>query len=211
MPVSGGAVVSASVQGFDHTYLTDALQRLGSGFAGVVQLDHAATDDEIRVLDDSGARAIRFNLHRGGREALARLEELAWRVYDLVGWHIEVYVESRELADDALGRRFARLPLVSVDHLGLSEDGFPDLLRMVEKGVYVKASGFGRVDFDVPTALRRIAEVDPTRLIFGSDLPSTRASRPFSPDDVDVLLEALGPEVGGRVLYDNAVSLYKPR
>ena len=34
----GGAVISASFQGFDQTYLKDALDKLGPGFVGVTQL-----------------------------------------------------------------------------------------------------------------------------------------------------------------------------
>ncbi len=36
--ITGGAVVSGSFQGHDQTYLLDALERLGPGFAGVTQL-----------------------------------------------------------------------------------------------------------------------------------------------------------------------------
>ena len=47
------------------------------------------------------------------------------------------------------------LPAVSIDHIGLSKAGFLTLLKLAEKGVRVKATGFGRVDFDVRSRAQR--------------------------------------------------------
>jgi predicted TIM-barrel fold metal-dependent hydrolase len=206
--VTGGAVVSGSFQGFDQRYLLDALERLGPGFAGVTQLPASATDDEILRLHAAGVRAVRFNLRRGGSEGLDRLEELALRVHALAGWHAELYAGAIELA--ALESRLAALPQVVIDHLGLSAAGLPVLLRLVAGGAKVKASGFGRVSLDVPAALTAIHRTDPSALLFGTDLPSTRAPRPFDPLDLELVRATLG-EDAGRVLHDNAVALYTPR
>jgi predicted TIM-barrel fold metal-dependent hydrolase len=200
--VVGGAVVSGSFQGFDQTYLREALRRLGPGFVGVTQLPATASDAEI--LD---VRAVRFNLRRGGSEGLDRLDELAWRVHDLAGWHAELYVDGRDLA--ALADRLLALPAVSIDHLGLTAAGLPILLRLVEAGVRVKATGFGRVDFPVADALRRLAEANPDALLFGTDLPSTRAPRPFADTDITLVLDTLGEDTARRVLHDNAANFYR--
>jgi predicted TIM-barrel fold metal-dependent hydrolase len=154
-------------------------------------------------------RAVRFNLRRGGSEGLEHLEALARRVFDLAGWHAELYVDGRDLLD--LERRLLALPRVSIDHLGLHADGLPTLLRLVERGVKVKATGFGRVELDVAPALRAIAAVDPGALLFGTDLPCTRARRPFSDDDVALVERALGPEDARAALAGNAVAWYRPR
>lgn len=208
--VVGGAVVAASFQGFDSSWLADALASLGPTFVGVAQLQPTVTDEDLRRLDALGVRAVRANLHRGGRGALEGLEALAGRVWEVAGWHVEVYLDARHL--DELGPSLARLPRVCVDHLGLSELGLPRLLDLVEGGASVKASGFGRVDFDVPETLRDIARANPTALLFGTDLPSTRAPRPFRLADVDLLSEALGNEgLVRRVLHDNAMELYRPK
>ena len=82
------------------------------------------------------------------------------------------------------------------------------MLRLVEGGMKVKATGFGRVNLDVAGAMREIADVDPGALLFGSDLPGTRARRPFEEADVDLIVEALGEERSGRALHDNAASWY---
>ncbi len=72
----------------------------------------------------------------------------------------------------------------------------------------VKATGFGRGDLDVAKALRAIAAVDPCALLFGTDLPSTRAPRAFADADVDLVTAALEPEVARRALHDNAAAWY---
>jgi predicted TIM-barrel fold metal-dependent hydrolase len=207
--VAGGAVVSGSFQAFDQAYLTDALERLGPGFAGVTQLPATATDEEIAALDAAGVRAVRFNLRRGGSEAVGHLEPLAHRVFELAGWHVELYVDGRELP--GLERRLLALPRVSIDHLGLHPGGLPTLLRLVERGVKVKATGFGRAELDVPGALRAIAAVDPGALLFGTDLPSTRAPRPYQDQDYTLVLETLGEQKAANVCYQNAIEFYRPK
>lgn len=206
--VVGGAVVSGSFQADDQAYLLAALRELGPGFVGVTDLPRGATDDELRGLRDGGVRAVRFNLHRGGMDRLVALEAAASRVWALVGWHVEVYVDGRQLP--ALEERLIALPRVSVDHLGMHAGGLPSLLRLVAAGVKVKASGFGRAELDVAAALRAIADVDPGALLFGTDLPGTRSPRPFGAGDLRLLRDVLGEEGARLALHDNAVAWYRP-
>jgi predicted TIM-barrel fold metal-dependent hydrolase len=205
--VLGGAVVSASFQGCDQRFLVAALLELGEHFVGVIQLPPVVTDAEILELDEIGVRAVRFNLYRGGHADLARLEEVAWRVFDLAGWHIELYIDSRDLPD--LMPSLLALPRVSIDHLGLAREGLPHVLRLAAQGVYIKATGFGRCDFAIPQALQAIYQANPAALIFGTDLPSTRAARPFTGADLALIQEALGPHAARQVLGENAAALYK--
>ena len=205
--VVGAAVVSGSFQGFDQTYLIAALKRLGKGFVGVTQLPASVTDAELQTLNQHGVRALRFNLKRGGSEQLDQLESLAKRVYDCVGWHSELYIDSRELAP--LYERLLRLPALSIDHLGLSHEGLPTLLRLAEHGVRIKACGFGRVDFDVPQVLKDIHAANPNALMFGTDLPSTRAPRTFENNDIDIVVNALGETGAQKALWQNARDFYR--
>jgi len=205
--VTAGAIVSGSFQAFDQGYLLSALERLGSKFVGVTQLPASVPDAKIVQLNEKGVRAVRFNLKRGGSESVEHLELFARRVFDLVGWHVELYVDSRELYE--LQKTLSLLPAASIDHLGLSKEGFPTLLRLVEKGVRVKATGFSRVDFPVGEALRAIHAANPHSLMFGTDLPSTRAPRPFEIRDIQLLVEALGDEGAEMALWLNAVRFYR--
>lgn len=206
--LAGGAVVSGSFQALDQTYLVDALKKLGPRFVGVTQVPATVTDKELLELDRAGVRAVRFNLKRGGSEEVKHLDSLARRVHALVGWHVELYVDSRGLA--SLYPTLVALPSVSIDHLGLSSEGFAILLKLVEKGVHVKATGFGRVDFDVKTALKDLFFANPDALMFGTDLPSTRAPRPYEDNDFNLVIESLGAENAGKVLFENAAKFYRP-
>ena len=203
----GGAIVSGSFQAFDQSYLLDALHTLGPLFVGVTQLPATVSGQEILDLDGAGVRALRFNLKRGGSEDVRHLDAMGRRVFDLAGWHVELYVDSRELDD--LFDTLVALPVVSIDHLGLTREGFGTLLKLAERGVRVKATGFGRVDFDVPTALRQLYAANPQALMFGTDLPSTRAPRPYADSDFLLVAETLGDEAARAVFYDNAAKFYR--
>lgn len=203
----GGAIVSGSFQAFDQSYLLDALRTLGPGFIGVAQLPTTTTDDEILELDRAGVRAVRFNLKRGGSEDARHLDTMALRVHELAGWHVELYADSRELG--GLYETLSSLPAVSIDHLGLSKEGFGTLLKLTERGVRVKATGFGRVDFDVPTALKQLYAANPHALMFGTDLPSTRAPRPYADEDFLLVVDTLGDEAAQAVFFDNAATFYR--
>jgi predicted TIM-barrel fold metal-dependent hydrolase len=204
--LAGGAIVSGSFQAFDQCYLRDALIRLGPAFVGVTQLPATVSDEELLDLDRAGVRAVRFNLKRGGSEEVSHLDRFARRVHELAGWHVELYVDSTELA--GLFPVLAALPAVSIDHLGLSGEGFGTLLKLAEQGHHVKATGFGRVGFDVRSALQDICSANPAALMFGTDLPSTRAPRPYRDEDFLLVIEALGEEMAAQVLYDNAAAFY---
>jgi predicted TIM-barrel fold metal-dependent hydrolase len=183
LEVVGGAVVSGSFQGFDQSYLLDALERLGPTFVGVTQLPATATDDEIRELEAAGVRAVRFTLARGG----ALDVDLALRVHELAGWHAEVYATDLPAHED----RLRELPRLVVDHLGMNAEGLATAVRL---GAMVKVTP--RVDLDAHA-------VPPERLLFGSDLPGTRTERRFAAADLE--------EVVAPALVDNARAWYRPR
>lgn len=204
----GGAIVSGSFQALDQSYLVNALSKLGPSFVGVAQLPVTVSDDEVIQLDSAGVRAVRFNLKRGGSEDLRHLSSMAQRLYELAGWHVELYVDSTdlpELYDTLIG-----LPSVSIDHLGLSQSGLSLLLKLVEKGVRVKATGFGRVNFDVKRTLQDLYSANPISLMFGTDLPSTRAPIPYTDNDFLLVVDALGESDAANVLSRNAIDFYRP-
>lgn len=207
--IAGGAIVSGSFQAFDQTYLLAALKKLGPNFVGVAQLPATVSDDELFSLHNAGVRAVRFNLKRGGSEGTENLERFSKRVHETVGWHTELYVDSKDIPE--LHKTLIELPNVSIDHLGLSSSGFINLLSLVEKGVRVKATGFGRVDFDIKKAIKEIIAINPEALVFGTDLPSTRAPKPYSDDDLFVVIDAIGEDMARKVFYENAINFYRPK
>ena len=73
----------------------------------------------------------------------------------------------------------------------------------------VKATGFGRVKLDVPKTLEAIAKKNPSALVFGTDIPSTRAARPFESSDIDLVERVLGQEFAQKAFWDNPLALYR--
>lgn len=202
----GGAVVSGSFQGYDQSYLVNALAELGDGFVGVAQVPVDTSLDTLRCLHESGVRALRFNLFRGTSADISRLEATARLIHEHFNWHIELYVDASDLG--ALETLIPSLPRVSIDHLGLRADGLETLTRLAEQGCYVKATGFGRLDFDPVAAMAALHRCNPNALVFGSDLPSTRAPQPFQFSDLQSLRDAVGDDGFERVMWSNACNLY---
>lgn len=209
--LEGGAIVSGSFQAFDQSYLVNALKKLGSKYVGVAQLPASVSDQEIIDLDKCGVRAVRFNIKRGGSEQLDQLTTMAKRVYEIAAWHIELYIDSSALA--GLSTTLLQLPAVSIDHLGLSHSGFATLLKLAEQGVHVKATGFSRVDFDIQRALKDLYSANPDALMFGTDLPSTRAPSLYDDADRVLLIDTLASIDNlavEKVLSQNAIDFYRP-
>lgn len=205
----GGVIVSGSFQAFDQSYLVEALGNLGESYVGVTQLPASVSDGEIQRLNSFGVRAVRFNLKRGGSETTANLAAMASRLHEVANWHVELYIDSKEL--EQLYSTLASLPAVSIDHLGLSKSGFEVLTHLAEKGVRIKATGFSRVDFDVKAGLKDLYSANPSSLMFGSDLPSTRAPSPYSDNDFILAAETLGEEAAINIFSKNAIEFYKPK
>jgi predicted TIM-barrel fold metal-dependent hydrolase len=207
--IEAGVVVTGSFQNFDTTFMRDALQNFGPTFVGVVQIPADTPDAEILALDAIGVRGVRFNLIRGGSAGIEDLDRVARRIYDLARWHVELYADAKDLA--SVYATVAALPATSIAHLGLSTEGLPTLLRLVERGMKVKATGFGRIDMNVPAAIKALSSANPECLMFGSDLPSQRARRPFEPADMDLIRTAIDPQLERKVFYENALAFYRPQ
>lgn len=205
--IVGGAIVSGSFHGFDQDYLIDSLKNLGDNFVGVAQLPVDVSDAEILRLNSKNIKGIRFNIKRLDPINKKDIEYFAKRIFDLVGWHCEFYIESSQLGE--YYSIIASLPSASLDHLGLSKDEFTKLLKLVEKGVKVKATGFGRINFNPLDAIKKIVSINPESLMFGTDLPSTRAYRPFSMRDVQLINENFSQKIQKKIFYDNAINFYK--
>ncbi len=207
LEVVGGVIVSGSVQGFDQRYLKSALADMGEQFVGITNLPSSVSDEKILSLRDHRIRGVRVNLKRGVVSGLDNLVDFGKRIWDLAGWHLEMYVDSREL-DDIIPK-LIKLPKASVDHLGMARSGLAPIQKLAEHGVKVKASGFGRTEVDVAKAVKSLYSINPDCLMFGTDLPSTRAERPFNVKDIELVCEALGDELAiDKVFAGNAADFY---
>jgi predicted TIM-barrel fold metal-dependent hydrolase len=208
--VVGGAVVSGSFQAFDQDYLLAALAALGPSFVGVTQIPATTLDHEILALDKAGVRAVRFNVYRGGSESFEQIAAFARRLHRLCGWHVELYADLARLRPAEIDV-LAGLPQLVVDHLGISEAGLGRVIDLARAGARIKATGFGRVLVDPEKAMEKIAAANPDALMFGTDLPSTRARRPFEKADMTLVAGVLGPELARKAFFGTAVKLYRPK
>jgi predicted TIM-barrel fold metal-dependent hydrolase len=207
--VTAGAVVSGSFQGFDQTYLLAVLQQLGPSWVGVTQVPADIPDAEIARLTAGRVRALRFNMFRGRIDSVVDVVSLAARAHAVGGWHAEIYADAAALRPHVAA--LSKLPDLVIDHLGMTEAGLPVILDLVDAGARVKATGFGRVQMDVGRALERISQRNPNALMFGTDMPSTRAKRPFEVADIALVQKVLGPELAERAFWANAVAVYGPK
>lgn len=206
--IAAGVVVSGSFQNFDASFMRDALAKFGPTFVGVIQIPADTSDEDILALDSIGVRGVRFNMVRGGSAGIEDLDRVARRVYELARWHVELYADAKDL--EPVEATIARLPAVSIAHLGLSTEGLPTLVRLAERGMRVKATGFGRATLDVPAAIRVLSNANPDALMFGTDLPSQRARRPFEANDVAILRDNIDPALERKIFLENALSFYRP-
>lgn len=204
--IMGGVVVSGSFQAFDQGYLLAALKNFGSSYAGVLNLPANTKDEQIVALYQKGIKGIRFNLFRGGSETIDHLLDFAKRIYDLCGMHVELYISGEQI--EAHVDLLKQLPKFSIDHLGLTKTGLNALLKLVENGAHVKATGFMRVDFDPLSRMKQISAINPNALLFGTDLPGTRASRLFDISDLQLIQDNFSQKDCEKIIFENAVNFY---
>ena len=205
--VSSGAIVSGSFHGFDQSYLKATLAILGPQWVGVTQVPNSITDQEVLELTNLRVRALRFNIFRGRVDSVDEIVSFANRVHQLGNWHAEIYADAAALAPHVA--KLSKLPKIVIDHLGMTEKGLPVLLDLVDAGACVKATGFGRVNMNVPKMLEAVARHSPNALVFGTDLPSTRAKRPFDVSDITLIKDVLGKSLSDLVFWNNPRNLYR--
>ncbi|WP_291298177.1 amidohydrolase family protein [Elioraea sp.] len=205
--IVGGAVVAASTQGTDPAPLLAAAAALGPRFVVVAEAHPGQDDAAFAALAEAGVRGVRFNLWRGGTFDIPAMLAHA-RAAATHGLHAELYADAATLGPHV--EALAALPAgLALDHLGMTEAGLPVTVALAEVGVKVKATGFGRVALDVPRALEALARAAPRCLMAATDLPSTRAARPFADDDLGLITRILGPDLAAAALSDTAGAFYR--
>jgi 2-pyrone-4,6-dicarboxylate lactonase len=220
-------IVQATCHGTDNRALADALRAAGDRARGVATIRPGITRSQLADLHAAGVRGIRFNFVR--RLSSPKPDDYYWRLVDKVagfGWHVVAYFEPADLV--ARWGLITALPtIVVVDHLGradvtkpLDAPGFTIFQRLMHDhdNVWAKLSGAERLsasgpphyDDFVPFA-RRIAQLHPDRVIWGTDWPhpNMRGHMPDEGDLVD-LIPRIAPagDLQRRLLVDNPARLY---
>lgn len=120
-------IVQASCHGRNNDALVDALRTAGDLARGVAVISPDITDDELKVLDEAGVRAVRFNFVKRLVDSTPRevFLKVAERIAKL-NWHIVVYFEAQDLEE--LIPFLKQLPTtIVVDHMGR-----PDVTKGVD-------------------------------------------------------------------------------
>ena len=82
----------------------------------------------------------------------------------------------------------------------------------IDLSLDIDGKGERRIATPVPFfnhMLEAVAKQDPGALVFGTDIPSTRAERAFDASDIALVENVLGPELAGKAFWDNPVALYR--
>jgi D-galactarolactone isomerase len=220
-------VVQPTTYGLDNRCQLDALAELaalGDAARAIVVVDAGTSVEELRRLDESGARGARFHMLPGGAVGWDDLPIVAARIAEL-GWHVQLQLDGRELPrrlDVLLG-----LPTsLVVDHVGRfmppvtpGHGAFRALLALLDAGrTWVKLSApyestlEGAPTFPAVSRLARaLVDAHPERMLWASNWPHPGQREPLT--DRDLLALTLDwlpdPTVRHRVLVTNPAELYR--
>lgn len=219
-------IVQASCHSKDNRAMVDALEASGDRARGVAFVGAEVTDQELQAMDRAGVRGVRFNFLRRLVDITPRevLTGIAARVAPL-GWHIVVYFEMADLPE--FEGFFTSLPTtVVVDHMGTPSVAkgveAPEnlrFLRMLEnhRNIWSKVTCPERMTLmgppydDVVPFGRRLVELFPDRVLWGTDWPHPNMKK-VAPDD-GVLVDyipRIAPTAAAQqaLLVDNPMRLY---
>jgi predicted TIM-barrel fold metal-dependent hydrolase len=218
--ITHGVLVQPSFYGTDNSEMLAAIAKDPHSLRGVAVVDPGFDDAALRRLHAGGVRALRLNL-RGVRD-YSEFGQDAWTELfiraEVLGWHLEVFVDSGRAPEIVAVLAETSLPIV-FDHFGVPGDDersvdatFAAVGKLAAKRpVWAKLSAPYRVlGADVHAlALRWIDIVGPDRVVWGSDWPWTSHE---DAGDYGRLRKALDHWVGAErvvaVLWDNAARLY---
>ncbi len=219
-------VVLTPFYDFDNRSALAAVKEVGMPARAVVNVSPDVTADELAALHDAGARAANFFMLPGGCLDWEALGPVADKVNDL-GWHVQVQLDGRSLADHA--DALARLPTpVVIDHIGkflgpagLDHPGFVALLRLLDGGkAYVKLSAPYESSVDGPPYMKdaglraaALVQAAPERMLWASNWPHLGDPDPALKPRNAPLLDALlvwadDAAVREAILVDNPARLY---
>ncbi len=218
-----GVLVQVSVHGTDNRLMLEALRAHPERLRGVAVVDANVSDHELQTLHDAGVRGLRLNVLFGGGIGFDAMEKLAARIAPM-GWHLQFLADVARFDSDLL-TRLQRLPCPGVlDHMGFASAaegtesaGFKTLTQLVrDAGFWVKLSGANRISSqfetfdDVVPLARRLVELAPDRLVWGSDWPHVDMQQMPNTGRLRNALAQWVPDeaVRNRILVDNPARLY---
>jgi len=220
--VSRAVIVQASCHGLDNAAMLDCIASDPKRYRGVAIVNDTFTDADFQKLHDGGVRGARFNFvkHLGGAPDMAVFDRVIDRIKGM-GWHVVLHVDAPDVVP--LSEMMVKLPLPFViDHMGRvpSAAGIDQapLRKLIElsrlENCWIKVCGAERISMPpysaaVPIA-RILVEVNPSRVLWGTDFPHPNATHEADEADlVDLVPQyAIDEAAQYRLLVDNPARLY---
>lgn len=224
--ISRAVIVHASCHGSEMDVTLDAIASSNDTYRGVAVVEDAVTDRELERLHAGGIRGIRFNFvkHLGGVPDLAVFYRLLARIKPL-GWHIVLHFDAGDLLEQRELLARIDVPFI-IDHMGrvkavdgLQQKPFQELLALFRGNplAWIKICGAERVSVgkrpfrDAVPFAQALIDIDPGRLLWGTDWPHPNISKDM-PNDGELvdLLGEMCPDaaVRRRILVDNPTRMY---
>jgi 2-pyrone-4,6-dicarboxylate lactonase len=188
-----GVLLQGSAHGRDNAAMLGALTRQPDRLRGVAVMGSDMPPETLHDWNWPGARALRFNdFFRGGQSHYrggvpqTAAQTLAPVIAEL-GWHLQFWIDVRDLPDTILTLKQLGLPVV-IDHMGridaragIETDGVQSRLGAVDEGwCWVKLPGAHRTGQQAPgypdarPFQEALVRANPERLIWGCDWPHSR-------------------------------------
>ncbi len=218
-------IVNASCYGNDNKVALDAIAASNGAYRAVANIDETFSEKDIQALHEGGIRGCRFNFvkHLGGVPDMRVLQTVVDRIKNF-GWSLDVHFDAIDLPEYA--PMLAKLPVIyTIDHMGrvqasggMDQKPFECLINLIkdDEKCWVKVCGSERVSTmgypftDAVPFARKICELAPDRIIWGTDWPHPNVkSMPNDGDLVDLIpLFAPEPELQQKLLVTNPGRLY---
>ena len=215
-------VVQPTTYGLDNRCQLRGAAGFGDDVRVVVVVDDQVTDTELGRLTELGARGARFHMLPGGAVPWRMLDTVARKIAPF-GWHIQLQLNGRELAERFT--QLADLPVaLVVDHVGRfmppvepDHGALTALVALVERGGWVKLSApyessvAGAPDYDdLQPIVETLVDRVPERLLWASNWPHPGQPHAPSAPELRALLDRWLPDadIQRRVLVENPAELY---
>jgi 2-pyrone-4,6-dicarboxylate lactonase len=223
--IERAVLVNATPHGRDNRVVTDAIAASSGRYKGIANVDPSFEDAAIRALTDAGIVGCRFTFlaRLGGRPDMDAFATVVRRIAPH-GWHVDLYLPAENLDEFAPVLDALPIPYV-VDHIGLidagrgvDQPGFRALAQRYarDRKCWIKVtcperlSAAGAPYHDVAPFARRLIEIDPERLLWGTDWPHPNVEA--MPDDGDLVdlvpVYADDPAIRQQLLVDNPARLF---
>ena len=223
--IERAVIVHASCHGSDMRVTLDGIARSKGRYRGTAIIDEGFSEKDFQRMHEGGIRGVRFNFvkHLGDRPDMAFFKRTVERVKGM-GWHLILHLDATDLAEFSELFRKIPVPMV-IDHMGrvkaadgLDQPAFTVLLDwMRQDNFWVKVCGPERVSSigppftDAVPFARRLIEVAPERILWGTDWPHPNVGKhmPNDGDLMDLFAQmAPTPELQKKILVDNPAWLY---